>query len=105
VLLHCLFVLYLTNILAHILCLVICGPENLGPDWQNYKIHDLYQKTGLVSQLCHVNSICENEIELESYAFSNQTVLYNTDLGNINECMKDIISHSDNDNLQGAGET
>ena len=43
VLLHCLFVLYLTNILAHILCLVICGPENLGPDWQNYKIHDLYQ--------------------------------------------------------------
>jgi hypothetical protein len=42
------------------------------------------EKTGRVSQLCHVNSICENEIELESYAFSNQTVLYNTDLGNIN---------------------
>lgn len=58
------------------------------------------EKTGRVSQLCHVNSICENEIELESYAFSNQTVLYNTDLGNINECMKDIISDSDNDNLQ-----
>ena len=58
------------------------------------------EKTGRVSQLCHVNSICENEIELESYAFSNQKVLYNTDLGNINECMKDIISDSDNDNLQ-----
>ena len=58
------------------------------------------EKTGRVSQLCHVNSICENEIELESYAFSNQTVLYNTDLGNINECMKDIISDFDNDNLQ-----
>ena len=56
------------------------------------------EKIGRVSQLCHGN--CENEIKLETYAFSKQTVLYNTDLGNINECMKYIISDSDNDNLQ-----
>ena len=58
------------------------------------------EKIGRVSQLCHVN--CENEIGLESCAFSNQPVLYNTDLGTciINECLKDIISDSDNENLQ-----
>lgn len=56
------------------------------------------EKIGRVSQLCHGN--CENKIKLETYAFSKQTVLCNTDLGNINECMKYIISDSDNDNLQ-----